>query len=241
MLESLTGNLLVSSTLMEDPILSRGVCLLVHHDEENAIGVMLNRPMQPHPAALMAMLGEVKDKPQVTSNRIFEHDDFDEEAFLDELDDDESLVERNESPSDLDSIGLPTEDNTPVPTPSGLTNIHFGGPLSGPVVAIHQHSELAEAETGPGIYVAAQKQHLEDLVKRTQIGPYRLIIGHLGWESEQLASEIQAGLWHTVPATAETVFENAEHMWPRLIRRATSHSVSKWLGIPDVVGAAELN
>jgi putative transcriptional regulator len=118
--------------------------------------------------------------------------------------------------------------------------LHFGGPLSGPVVAIHQHSQYAEAETGDGIYVAAQKQHLEDLA-RQQPGPYRLIVGHLGWEFEQLETEIETGIWHVLPATTDSVFSSANEMWPRLIRRATSSSMARWLGIPDLVAAGELN
>jgi putative transcriptional regulator len=118
--------------------------------------------------------------------------------------------------------------------------LHFGGPLSGPVVAIHASSEYAEAETGSGIYVAAQKQHLEQLV-RHRPGPYRLIVGHLGWSAAQLRDEIARGVWHVVPATPEIVFAADHEMWTHLIRRATAGSVASWLGVRDVPGAAGLN
>jgi putative transcriptional regulator len=118
--------------------------------------------------------------------------------------------------------------------------VHFGGPLSGPVVAIHGSSKHAEAETGSGIYVAAQKQHLEALV-RNKLSPYRLIIGHVGWQNKQLSDELAAGVWHIVPATTEAVFTSDQDMWPRLVRRATAHSMANWIGIPDVPEAAILN
>ncbi len=118
--------------------------------------------------------------------------------------------------------------------------MHFGGPLSGPVVAIHQDSQFAEAEPGVGIYVAAQRHHLEDLIKHP-IAPYRLIVGHLGWKTEDLISEIDAGVWHMIPATTESVFAPAREMWPRLIRRATSNSMAKWIGVADQPYAFELN
>lgn len=197
-MESFTGTLLVASSLVTDPVYAGGVCLVVHQDDDNVIGVMLNRPLQPSPEALMQMLGEPTD----STNRITQI-----------------------------APQMPTE-------VSG--SLHFGGPLSGPVVAIHQLSQCAEAETGNGIYVAAQKHHLEQLV-RDQPGPYRLIVGHLGWEKGQLESEIEAGIWHTVPATADSVFSATSDMWQRLVRRATSNSMAKWMGIPDVIGAAELN
>lgn len=200
-MESMTGNLLVASSIVSDPVYARGVCLVVHQDDGGAIGVMLNRPMQPGPAAFMEMLGN-SDTP--SSDR---------------------LAPRREPPS---------------PPGNPLGTVHFGGPLSGPVVAIHPLSQYAEAETGKGIYVAAQKQNLEDLV-REQPCPYRLIVGHLGWDTGQLQAEIDAGVWHPVPATVDTVFRNAAEMWPALVCRATSRSMARWIGVPDVIGAGELN
>jgi putative transcriptional regulator len=41
---SLTGRLLVASPLLGDPNFERSVVLLVDHDEEGALGVVLNRP-----------------------------------------------------------------------------------------------------------------------------------------------------------------------------------------------------
>ncbi len=121
-----------------------------------------------------------------------------------------------------------------------MGTVHFGGPLSGPVVAVHGSSKHAEAETGAGIYVAAQKQHLESLV-RNQSGPYRLIVGHVGWQHDQLAMELASGIWHAVPATTEAVFASDQDMWPKLVQRATARSVAKWIGIPDAPGAGDLN
>ncbi len=217
MIESFTGNLLVASSLVTDPIYAGGVCLVVHQDESNVIGVMLNRPMKPTPEALVAMLGE-QNKP-AEGNRL---------TSLSETA--ETETPESEPPASAASLDPPIPWGT----------LHFGGPLSGPVVAIHQNSQYGEAETGDGIYVAAQKQHLEDLVRRRP-GPYRLIVGHLGWESGQLEAEIEAGIWHVLPATTDAVFSSANEMWPRLIRRATSSSMARWLGIPDLVAAGELN
>jgi putative transcriptional regulator len=210
MTESFTGNLLVASSVIDDPTYAGGVCLVVHQDESNVIGVMLNRPMKPNADALLAMLEEEPDSasPNSSGNRL---------ASIDPT-----------------SNGDVSEESAP------WRRLHFGGPLSGPVVAIHQVSQYAEAETGAGIYVAAQKHHLEDLLRR-QVEPYRLIVGHVGWDTGQLEAEIEAGIWHIVPATVDTVFSSASEMWPRLIRRATSNSLARWLGVEDVIGAGELN
>ncbi len=200
MIDSLAGNLLVASTLVEDSVRANSVCLLVHHDETGAIGVMLNRPLAPNPAALLAMLGQQPSEP-MSGNR------------------------------------LPVAATVP---DLGTGTVHFGGPLSGPVVAIHSVSKFAEAETGPGIYVAAQKHHLEGLVSQPN-GPMRLIVGHLGWTQDELQQELDAGIWHLVPATADAVFSSDRDMWPRLIHRGTARSVAHWIGTADVPRAWEVN
>ncbi len=198
-MEFLAGNLLVASSTVSDPVYAHGVCLVVHHQDDSIIGVMLNRPLQPDPAALLKLLGK--------------------------------------SPPSSERFAKKTSE-PPLASPLGA--VHFGGPLSGPVVAIHQISQYAEAETGQGIYVAAQKHNLESLVLQ-QPSPYRLIVGHLGWKTEQLQSELDAGVWHMLPATAEVVFSGAEEMWPGLIRRATTRSMARWIGMADVIGSGELN
>ncbi len=232
MIESFTGNLLVASSLISDPVYAGGVCLVVHQDDSSVIGVMLNRPMKPTTEALVAMLGEQKKPSQ--GNRLTSLNESPESEIP------ESEIPESETP-EIETSGPETSASASPHNqaiPWGM--LHFGGPLSGPVVAIHQNSQYAEAETGEGIYVAAQKQHLEDLVRRRS-GPYRLIVGHLGWESGQLESEIEAGIWHVLPATTDAVFSSADEMWPRLIRRATSSSMARWLGIPDLVVAGEVN
>lgn len=213
----LAGNLLVASSLVTDSIYSHGVCLIVHQDDQHVIGVMLNRPLQPHPAmALKIAAAQAGDKPK---NRLCELLDPTVEAS------------KNDSPSG--GMIHPLEH-----LKSNL--IHFGGPLSGPVVALHRDKHLAEAEPGHGIYMAATKDHLEELLQQ-QPSDCRLIVGHLGWSREQFETEVQAGIWHPIPATAEAVFSSSGEMWPRLVRRATSRSMARWMGTPDVIGAAELN
>ena len=118
--------------------------------------------------------------------------------------------------------------------------MHIGGPLSGPIVALHQIRDYAEAETGEGIYVAAQKHHLVDLI-RDQDEPCRLIVGHVGWHPEELEAEISNGTWHVIPASVDDVFASANDMWPSIIRRATNSSLAKWIGLSDANAPGELN
>ena len=228
MTQSLTGHLLVASSLVTDPTYTGGVCLIMHQDEEHTIGVMLNRPLRPTPDAIKAVFGDQPTLPN-RLGPLHRTSDSDSPTVTDATD-----PERPQAPEEVKVPGTGADQMSP------WRMIHFGGPLSGPVLAIHQGSQFAEAETGNGIYLAAQKQHLENLFRQESI-PYRLIVGHLGWQTEQVENEIDAGIWHVLPATVESVFSPAADMWPQLIRRATSNSLAKWIGVPDHVRACELN
>ena len=228
MTHSLSGHLLVASSMVTDPTYAGGVCLVMHQDEEHTIGVMLNRPLRPTPDAIKAMFG---DKATGQNRLNPQHDSTEDDPQTDI-----SVSERDQEQGSAEL----TAPNAGTPQLSPWRMIHFGGPLSGPVLAIHQESQFAEAETGKGIYLAAQKQHLENLFRQESV-PYRLIVGHLGWQTEEIENEIDAGIWHIIPATVDSVFSPAADMWPQLIRRATSNSLAKWIGVPDHVRACELN
>ena len=216
MRESYLGQLLVASSTITDPMYANGVCLIVHDDETRVIGVMLNRPIEPNPEAFRAILSETpshlstEQQPRFSTNT-------------------EKIKE-----SDTNS---PFADSD---LPLSVRPLHFGGPLSGPIVALHQIRDYAEAETGNGIYVAAQKQHLVELI-RDQNEPFRLIVGHLGWHPEELDAEVAEGHWHVLPANVDDVFSSASDMWSCVIRRATNSSLAKWIGLPDANFIGELN
>lgn len=216
MRESYLGQLLVASSTITDPMYANGVCLIVHDDETRVIGVMLNRPIEPNPEAFRAILSETpshlstEQEPRFSTNT-------------------EKIKE-----SDTNS---PFADSD---LPLSVRPLHFGGPLSGPIVALHQIRDYAEAETGNGIYVAAQKQHLVELI-RDQNEPFRLIVGHLGWHPEELDAEVAEGHWHVMPANVDDVFSSASDMWSCVIRRATNSSLAKWIGLPDANFIGELN
>ena len=231
---SMLGNLLVASTLVHDPVFSKAVCLIVHEDDNGYIGVMLNRPIQPNPDALMQMIQQGSDATDQespsqggTSNRLDDEDFFENEFDPDYEHEESGLVD-------------PSAEKTLADATESLGIVHFGGPMNGPVVAVHPLSEFAEAETATGIFVAAQKPNLEALVKQNA-APYRMIVGHLGWEANQLHAEIAAGFWHIIPATTDAVFAHDMEMWPGVIRRATANSMARWIGTPDVPMAYELN
>jgi putative transcriptional regulator len=110
--------------------------------------------------------------------------------------------------------------------------VNVGGPLSGPVLAVHRCQELAEAAFLPGVFVATDKDRLQALVQQSQ-GPLRLFVGLSGWTAGQLEQELDAGLWLTLPATVEQVFSDEDELWQKTLREV-GHSFTRSLGIKHI-------
>lgn len=111
--------------------------------------------------------------------------------------------------------------------------VHYGGPLAGPVIALHTRPEFAEAVASPGIYVAAQLPTLRKLGK-IAAAECRWLVGHTAWQKGELERQIEAGLWCPIPATPDLVFAQPDEIWQRALRRAGDYSLSILTGCPFV-------
>lgn len=275
MTESLAGNLMIASTLVPQSVFSRSVCLIVHHDENGAIGVMLNRPIVAPPAELLQLLiggpdanapsaSETRDAADLGPASSCGSKGIGSKRSVSRLPKSDPKTDEGPAAGDGgqvvgmivpvggvgDSSGALTGGNAvDGDRASGVQSlanypskaiVHFGGPLSGPVVAVHGTRAYAEAEAGQGIFMAAQREHLEQLVRQSD-DDFRLIIGHAAWTTAQLSQEFSAGYWHVLPATPETALPVRIDLWPYLIRRATGASIASWVGAPDSGGRAGLN
>ncbi len=119
-------------------------------------------------------------------------------------------------------------------------HLNFGGPNSGPVVAIHDRESLAEGGNGNGIYLAAQ---VETLKKLALVPPehYRLLVGHAAWTSGQLEQEIMNGIWYPIPASPDLVFVDDYDMWRESMRRVGGLVFQSVLGIKALPLSPHLN
>ena len=239
------GELLVASSMVNGTILSQGVCLLVDCDDDRVIGLMLNRPMQIAGVKVNALERPDETAAGTSTPRIPDLSSEPEEGLREEsnLQDEFADVEpeRGEFEDAENEAGLPIM----APGKEAMhwlqnQKLHFGGPLAGPLVALHQSAELAEAEAGDGIFVAATRDSMEALLQEDP-NSVRLILGHLGWGTDVLANEVDQGIWHRLDASPEVVWFDNETMWNRLIRRATTRSVAGWIGAMDIPNASELN
>ncbi len=153
---SLAGHLLVASPRLPDENFYRTVVLIIHHNEQGAIGVVLNRPTG-------STIREVWD------------------ALSDE----------------------PCECDEP---------INVGGPVSGPLMAIHTNADCSETEILPGVFFATHRDRLNEIVRETDL-PFRIYNGYSGWAPGQLENELKAGGWMVIPATIDYVFGDPDTMW----------------------------
>jgi putative transcriptional regulator len=117
--------------------------------------------------------------------------------------------------------------------------VHLGGPVSGPLMAIHTANGLAEMEIASGVYFAAKKQNLDELVRRDE--RFKLFVGHSGWGPGQLEGEIEQGAWRAIPLRLDDVFDAAEDLWQRLVQRAVAGALPEILGIKHIPPDPSLN
>ncbi len=159
---TLAGKLLIASRKLRDPNFRQTVVLLLEHNDDGALGVILNRPT---------------DR---TISEVWEAVDFD--------------------PCDNEQL------------------LNQGGPVPGPLIALHTSEELSEKTLLPGLFLSMQKETVDPLVRQTKY-PFRLYSGNSGWGGGQLEEELQQGGWLSGPAKRSDVFADAEKLWPQVTNR----------------------
>jgi len=183
-MRSLQGHLLVASPHLGDPNFARSVVLIIQHEAEGALGVVLNRPSGKNIADVWEEL-----------------------------------------------TGTPNERDDP---------IYLGGPLEGPLMAIHTLKDAGEKEIVPGLWFATHRDHINAVVSQSTT-PFRLFSGYSGWGAGQLDGEMEVGGWLTVEATAEFVFAaNDDELWQLVVRRVgsdilkTDRNIREWPDDPSL-------
>ncbi|MFO0870783.1 MAG: YqgE/AlgH family protein [Pirellulales bacterium] len=173
MTTSLQGHLLVASPHLADPNFFRTVILMVQHDEEGAVGLVLNRRTPSSLSDVWEMIGE-----------------------------------------------------GPCPDEAAL---YLGGPVSGTLLALHQAAEYADATVFPGLFVASQRQQLQQLLRRIDL-PFRLFLGYAGWGAGQLEGELRAGGWLIATAAVEAAFYPGDDLWEQTVDRIGAQILRPVLG-----------
>jgi len=118
--------------------------------------------------------------------------------------------------------------------------VHLGGPVSGPLMAVHTDHSLAEVEILPGVFFAARKENLDQLVLQDGQAS-KVFIGHAGWGPGQLENEIEVGGWLITPATAEYIFYDGDDLWEEVLEQIGSSTLSSMLDIKHVPEDPSMN
>ena len=161
-MSNLSGQLLVASRKLRDPNFTRTVVLMLEHNDDGALGVVLNR---------------LADR---TVQQVW------------------NTIEAEPCDNQQD--------------------LNLGGPVPGPLIALHTSKELADNPVMPGLFMSMQRDAVDQLVRQEEHA-FRLYTGNSGWGGGQLEDELRAGGWLTAPASVDDVFDSADELWLRITRR----------------------
>jgi putative transcriptional regulator len=160
--KSLAGHFLVASRYLRDPNFVHSVVLMIHHDHQGAMGVVINRPSDKTVREVWEIIGN--------------------------------------DPCDREDL------------------IYVGGPVPGPLVALHQMEAFSEHEVLPGLFASTNRDALDLIVRKRDV-PLRLCSGNAGWGSGQLEGELEAGGWLFTRATIDDVFADHDSIWKTVTQR----------------------
>ena len=119
--------------------------------------------------------------------------------------------------------------------------LHFGGPMSGPVIALHTQPDLAEYTTVDGVYVASRLENLQRLIQSQEEVEVRIIVGQATWQPGELETELRDGKWLPIPVSPQLVFSSDDEMWARAIRQIGNHFVASISGATGQPASILLN
>lgn len=97
-------------------------------------------------------------------------------------------------------------------------DLNLGGPVPGPLIALHTCQELADKPVLDGLYASMQRENVDRLVRQHD-HPFRLYTGNSGWGGGQLEGELESGGWLTTSGDAEDVFADSSTLWGEVTRR----------------------
>ena len=162
-MKSIQGQFLVASRSLKDLNFYQTIVLMIQHNDEGALGLVLNRPTDSGIAEVWEMLSEEPCK-------------------------------------EGDAI-------------------YLGGPVPGPLIALHDHPDLGDGlGVIDGVYMATEREQLNRLVN-SRPKNMRLFSGYSGWAGGQLEQEIEMGGWLTATATRTQIFSEDSTLWSRVTER----------------------
>jgi putative transcriptional regulator len=115
--------------------------------------------------------------------------------------------------------------------------LYLGGPVFGPICAIHKLAQCSEHSISDDLYWSSDGDNLNVVVANGK--PFRIFTGYTSWNPGQLEKEIEYGGWVSCPVDENLVFaeDNCNLYDPDVWRRALhTWGASQWnsFGIMDI-------
>ena len=119
--------------------------------------------------------------------------------------------------------------------------VGIGGPIEGPLMAVHRLAECGESEILPGVHFSTQREHILRIVQE-KISSFRLVSGYAGWAGGQLESELEVGGWLITPANVEHIFHTTtDELWKNVAQDIGTEILNKSFKIKHVPEDPSLN
>ena len=119
-------------------------------------------------------------------------------------------------------------------------NLHVGGPVPGPLMALHTNAGIGDFEVLPDVYCSTSREALETLADGKS-SPFRFFVGNSGWGTGQLAREVHEGAWYIAEAAEEIIFADETEVWPRLVVLVGRSVLSEIISIDALPDDPNLN
>ena len=119
--------------------------------------------------------------------------------------------------------------------------IHLGGPVPGPLMALHGVEDLGDLPVIAGVYSTVDPEKLHDLIRR-RVEPSIFLANHAGWSPGQLESELAEDSWLYTKADPDQLFHPGDvEMWQEAIKAISAEQLSDMLGLDDLPDDPSLN
>lgn len=226
-----TGCFLVASPYLADGHFFRSVVFIVRHSVEGAFGVIVNHASEQR-------FSEVVELSDPSWEKSPEH----------------STPESSSTESLAGATQKHATDakNAANPTNRDLIHrdlIHLGGPVDGPLLALHNiagigepcgvsdeemgsHGSKTTVNDHPAEAYGSMSIQWSDVpawmtadeehlrvLARRGDAKLKFIVGYSGWGAGQLEDELDAGGWLVTPADADSIFGDDEDVWEKLVKR----------------------
>ena len=123
--------------------------------------------------------------------------------------------------------------------PQGI-KLFFGGPWTGPLMAVHTKASLGEWQFLPGVFFSEKEKNVLALMRQAE-QPCKIFFGYAAWEPGQLDDEMAQGIWRVVPATPEQIFSKDSDLWERLEKQAFRRQLQIMFNIKHIPADPLLN